>query len=433
MLMLLLVLVHRARCITLDPALSDRLSIRRGIFVLRFSDYMGRPITSQNHLVAQVNLTLVRHDFPFGTAYSPDQVTDPAARKLYTAKVMSLFNALVPENMFKWPEYEPCQNCVMYDALRASFFDTAVKNGVKFLRGHALEWFWSVYKDHWSRKGGCLAYEGYLRRRITRDVAAHRGMFLQYDVINELLHERKFVDDCNFAWGNISLIVKMFQWAHIADPEAALCINEYEVLDGQLTDRYVELVRGLIANGAPIHCLGVQSHVTPSLAPVDIRRRLDKMAVLGLPIYITEVSVYSGWRAGQNVQVNTLTEQQQADYLDVLVTELFLHPAVHGIMFWGFWDGNHWIKGAGFYRTDFTPKLSGRRLEDMLFNRWMTRLSFDSKHVLPLLDDDGALLFEGFYGRYRYDIHIDGRIMTRYVDYPRKRGLSQLRDTFLPV
>lgn len=48
------------------------------------------------------------------------------------------------------------------------------------VRGHALEWFWSVdnaFTWHWSRMDGCTKYRQYLEHRIRRDVALFAGKF----------------------------------------------------------------------------------------------------------------------------------------------------------------------------------------------------------------------------------------------------------------
>lgn len=359
--------------------------------------------------VSEISLNMTRHAFPFGTAYSPEQVSDPGARKRYVEMATRLFNALVPENLFKWPNYEPCRGCVgaSKKTLDESYFPLAVKQDMVLVRGHTLEWYWRPFAGHWSRGSGCIAYESYLKERIIRDVKAFQGKFHAYDVINELLHEPP---PCDIrAGGRNSLLVKMFVWANQADPMAQLCINEYNVLDGGRTRDYVTLVKWMLDNGAPVHCLGVQSHIAPVHSAADLVGRLDLMATLGLPIYITEVSVYSGWSGGLR---NTLSEQQQADYLKLLVSTLFGHPAVHGIMFWGFWDGNHWIRNGGFYRMDFSPKASGRVLENMIFREWWTTI-YERNPTL----NDNVYSFYGFYGRYVYKFVVDGVRYEGCIDF----------------
>ena len=50
--------------------------------------------------------------------------------------------------------------------------------------------------QHWSRVRGCAAYKEALEARIKRDVAAFRGNFASYDVINEAVHRRSLFDEC---------------------------------------------------------------------------------------------------------------------------------------------------------------------------------------------------------------------------------------------
>lgn len=43
-------------------------------------------------------------------------------------------------------------------------------------RGHVIEWHFDIepaFKNHFSRRDGCMAYRMYLKERITRDVVSH--------------------------------------------------------------------------------------------------------------------------------------------------------------------------------------------------------------------------------------------------------------------
>lgn len=44
------------------------------------------------------------------------------------------------------------------------------------VRGHVIEWHYDKevqFTGHWSRLDGCVAYRGYLRERIEREVVSH--------------------------------------------------------------------------------------------------------------------------------------------------------------------------------------------------------------------------------------------------------------------
>jgi GH35 family endo-1,4-beta-xylanase len=51
---------------------------------------------------------------------------------------------------------------------------------------------------------------------------------------------------------------QVLSWAAAADPEAALCLNEWGALEGANWQGLVEMAAALKAAGAPLHCLGVQ-------------------------------------------------------------------------------------------------------------------------------------------------------------------------------
>jgi hypothetical protein len=75
--------------------------------------------------------------------------------------------------------------------------------------------------------------------------------------------------------------------------------------------------------GAPIHGVGIQGHIWGEdiLAnPGVLKERLDKVAALGLPIWITEFDV-----ANDN-------ETSCADKLELVYRTAYSHPAVKGIM-----------------------------------------------------------------------------------------------------
>lgn len=52
-----------------------------------------------------------------------------------------------------------------------------------------------------------------------------------------------------------------FRWAHEADPQAVLLLNEYDAegFNGK-SDALYEFVKGMLARGVPIHGVGMQTH-----------------------------------------------------------------------------------------------------------------------------------------------------------------------------
>ena len=83
---------------------------------------------------------------------------------------------------------------------------------------------------------------------------------------------------------------------------------------------------------------------------------MDIVASAGLPIWITELSL-----ASHDVQ-------SKATALKDILTLYFSHPAVEGVLFWGFWDGKLFTPEAALFEgPDVTVCFIGR-----LFSKYFT-------------------------------------------------------------
>ena len=102
-------------------------------------------------------------------------------------------------------------------------------------------------------------------------------------------------------------IAKAFTYAHEADPDAVLIMNDsfnsIRGYDRIMQDKFMELVRNLKAQGVPIHAVGTQMHLDastnraglPGLPPTyldDLRDLLKKAQEIGVQVQVTEVDVY---------------------------------------------------------------------------------------------------------------------------------------------
>jgi len=115
----------------------------------------------------------------------------------------------------------------------------------------------------------------------------------------------------------------------------------------------------LLDQGAPLSGIGIQSHFDWELpAPVAVLKGLDRFALLGRDIEITEHDI------------NVTDEQLQADYTRDYLTLAFSHPAVIGLLSWGFWQGQHWRPDAAYFRKDWSIKPAGRVWIDLVMHKW---------------------------------------------------------------
>ena len=80
----------------------------------------------------------------------------------------------------------------------------------------------------------------------------------------------------------------MFHHARSLDPNVKLFVNDYNVVAGSETEAYKQQILGLISSNAPIDGIGAQGHFGATINPTTTEARIDSLAQLGLPIWITE-------------------------------------------------------------------------------------------------------------------------------------------------
>ncbi len=356
--------------------------IRKQDFQLQVLDGQNRPAAG-----VEVECRQVRPAFPFGAAMSREVLTNPRFQDFFR----SHFNWAVFNNESKWYANEPARGEVSYaDADR--MLDWCETNHI-LVRGHNLFWSPEKWQPRWVASLGSNELHQAVEGRLEGAAAHFRGRFQHWDVNNEMLHGSFFRDRLGEAiepW--------MFQRAHELDPDAKLFVNDYNILsvdkdfDDVQTGEYVAQIRKLLAQGAPIQGIGIQGHLWREnilTHPEVIKERLDKIAALGLPVWITEFDVAD------------TDEQSAADKLDLVYHTAYSHPAVAGIMTWVPWAGDSWRgTNAGLARVDWTLSAAGRRFE-LLMREWSTQTN-------GLTDANGIFRFRGFPGEYEISVSVLG-------------------------
>ncbi|QZZ21050.1 endo-1,4-beta-xylanase [Leptothermofonsia sichuanensis E412] len=382
-------------------------SIRR----LRTGDLVIRVVDSQQQPVAGATVTLEQtaHDFDFGTALStqmfrPNVAAHEQAQYLQIAK--QWFNASVHEDALKWYSTEPEQGQVSYaDADRILAWSEA--NGLK-MRGHTLFWAVEKWNQPWVRALSPQELRQAVERRTTEICHRYRGKISEYDVLNELLHGDFYQQRLGEG-----IVDQIFQWCRDADPTARLYVNDYDVLNGKLLDAYVHQIRSLLDRGVPVGGIGVQAHVREPMTAAQIQHCLDTLAQFRLPIKITELGVVAA------------TEAEQARILKDLYTVAFAHPAVTGILMWGFWAGANWEPAAAIFKHNFEPTLAARTYQDLVFNQWWTKVNGKT-------NSSGVVAAQAFFGRYQVTVRAGNHSTIRTVSLTPQSPMPQVVTITLP-
>lgn len=341
-------------------------------------------VTDSNGIVvpgATVSVKQTKHRFAFGTALNGN-ISNPQ----YATFAKTNFEWAVMENESKWYANEPTRSNVTYTAADA-ITNFCYTNGIT-LRGHCLFWAVDANVQSWVTNLNDADLRTHLTNRLNSAVNHFRGTFGAWDVNNEMLHGNYYGNRL----GN-GINSWMFQYARSLNTNLQLFVNDYNVVAGGETAAYIAQIQSLLASNAVVGGIGAQGHFGSTISPSLTETRLDSLATLNIPIWITE---YDSLNADENVR---------ADNLEILYRMAFSKAAVDGVMMWGFWGGSHWRgTNAAIVNLDWTLNAAGVRYQSLL-NEWTTRTN-------GVADAGGGFNFRGFHGSYDVTITPPGGTPT---------------------
>jgi len=148
--------------------------------------------------------------------------------------------------------------------------------------------------------------------------------------------------------GEIDHMVRAFEQAKLADPEAVLFINDYNLENNPAKgDTFLRLVERLLKAGAPVGGIGSQSHLDIEIREGQIGRFIQQAAQFGLPIHISELDA-SLKREGGMPDVRTVSKKisQQTDRVKELTESFYALPANqrYALTLWGVRDTDSWLR-----------------------------------------------------------------------------------------
>lgn len=115
-------------------------------------------------------------------------------------------------------------------------------------------------------------------------------------------------------------IERAFRVAHEVDPDAKLLYNETGAeAVGPKAEFMVDMAKELVQKRVPIHGIGLQFHLHHAKLPKmeDVKANFDRIAALGLDIYITELDVSLEGRQGSDAEKKELQANVYRDVLKV--------------------------------------------------------------------------------------------------------------------
>ena len=291
-----------------------------------------------------------------------------AADAAYRSVLAREFSSLTPENVMKWQLVEPRRGQLDFGAAER-LVQFARRNG-QLVRGHTLVWHNQL--PSWLSQGSFSSAElaDLLHQHIQQEASHFRGQIYAWDVVNE-----PFNDDGswrNSIWFQAmgpEYVAQALSWAHEADPQARLYINDYNLEPiGPKSDAMYTLVQDLIARGVPVDGVGFQGHLSIQFGfPSSLDQNLERFTQLGVDVAITEADVRMQLPADSDKLA------KQADYFAQMLQACLAVPQCVSYTVWGFTDAHSWVpttfngQGAATpFDEQLQPKPAYFALSDLL-------------------------------------------------------------------
>lgn len=342
----------------------------------------------------EIRVEQLRHEFWFGAALANHMFRNGPENEeanRYKQLFLENFNAAVTENALKWHSMEQRQGEVDY-AFVDAMLEWTQEHEIP-LRGHNVFWGIPNRVQPWLKAMDNDTLRETLKARAVDVARRYKGRFAEYDLNNEMLHGNFYEERLG-----PDITRDMATWMRKEDPQAVLYLNDYDILTGRRLEDYIAQIRKFLDQGVPIGGIGVQGHLHgDSFDPVVLKEALERLAQFKLPIRVTEFN-FPGQRSkhyGQRGARLTKEEEQAkaraiADYYRIC----FAHPAVEGILMWGFWEGANWIPVSSLYRRDWSPTPAAEAYRDLVFRQWWTRWQGKA-------DAQGRCEVRAFFGKHR--------------------------------
>ena len=324
--------------------------------------------------------------FLIGGTLNPSHFAPEAAA--HTGLITTQFNSISPENVMKWGPIHPRPGRYRF-APADRYVDFGERHGM-FIVGHCLIWHqqtpdW-VFED---ANGAPLDREALLERmreHIHTVVGRYKGRVHGWDVVNEAVADDGTMRDT--PWRQIigdDYVLKAFEFAHEADPDAELYYNDFGIENRAKRAGAMRLLRELQVAGARLDGVGIQQHVNfrwPRAELID--ESIAEYGALGIKVMITELDIdmlpgaqkanevvaelhmeadaevdpaLDPYRDGLPAEM----EQRMADrYAELFAIYLKHADLIDRVTFWGVTDEGSWMNNF---------PIRGRTAYPLLFNR----------------------------------------------------------------
>ena len=304
------------------------------------------------------------------------------------------FNMMVCENEMQMDALQPSKGSFSFGS--ADNLVTLAQQHNMAIRGHCLVWHSQV--PGWLSSDGKKNDKNWTREEaleimkdhITKVMQHYKGKVREWDVVNECLDDdqstvRSNPDSYDLRQQSVwqraigdDYIELAFQYAHDADPDAELYLNDYGVeLQGKAKSlAFYNLAVSLKNKGVPIHGVGLQCHF--SIGDVDsvkLDNTIKRFKEAGLKCIITELDM------GVPSTSETDLLEQARNYR--VITDIVLNnDNCPSMIVWGIKDNDSWRTASNplLYNSGMGKKPAWYAVRSALRHRTLSPSSVSMAH-----------------------------------------------------
>jgi endo-1,4-beta-xylanase len=322
-------------------------------------------MTSLIHDPASLREAAARHRLLYGAALGTADLDVERRRRI----VLRECSLLSPEYEMKWDHIGMRPDYRAFDRLVAFATEHALA-----VHGHALWWHGSVPAPLKGMSRQDFAASALRHLRVT--IRRYAGRMHSWDVINEPLEEEaggrpdglrltRFLEALGPGY-----IAIAFRKAAELDPQAVLVLNEMGLeYASPEADRKRRLMLALLerqlADGTPIHCLGLQSHLDAVDQPrrhPELRAFLNEVRQMGLGVMITELDVSDRQCPRDLRRRDAMVADTYRAHVELVLEE----SRTLAVTTWGLDDGRSWL-------AEDRPRPDGAAVRPLPFDRALRR------------------------------------------------------------
>jgi len=250
------------------------------------------------------------------------------------------WNQVTPEDNGKLGYVEATQGPRNWSVLDA-MYSYAQEHGFPF-KEHTFVW---GRQQPWWINTLCAGEQRMEIRSWIREFGLRYPHTQFIDVVNEPLHTQPSYKNALGGDGSTGWdwVIWAFETTREYCPHAKLLLNEFFEPGRQDVDHFIALLT-LLKDRHLVDGIGVQLHAFEDVDDDVIRSILDRLATIGLPIYISELDI------------NISDDVAQLNRFKTLFPMLWQHPAVKGITLWGYKEHHIWREKAYLLRKDGTER-----------------------------------------------------------------------------